>query len=148
MKKFLVFLLGMTMILGIMGVFADPQEQLGEGNVVTDFSIGISPSPLLFGNMEPGDIKTLDTTFTGGQSDLQIEAVSVSNSTGSVFSDANLMFSTDGTTFESATDITAPSPILISNGASVILKVRLTIPTATKAESFSGKITYTIMEQP
>jgi len=119
--------------------------QTGEGEIIPDMTFLANPNPLNFGAIVPGRSSTKISTLSVGASHLQVTEVSVTPDIGSVFNETNVMFSLDGTTFEFAVDI---DPINIAAETSEDLYVKLSIPVGTSSGSFSGVITYTVMEQP
>jgi len=118
--------------------------QTGNGQVVTDLTLIINPISLIFGDMQPGESKTLPTILTVGQSNLDVSMIQVTPSQeGGIFNENNVLFSVDDINFADVSEI---GIINIPSETSKNLFVKLTIPTATPAGPFSGTITYTVMQ--
>lgn len=147
MKNSLVFLvaLGLVIAFGIVGFArANTIVDVG-GNVTSNFTLVSTPSSLDFGSMTPDTTKDVSATLMDdGTSDLSIQMISVSNVTGSVFIDSNVMLSINGGAFNPASLLTAP--MNITAGATQPEVVRLHVPISTHSGSFTGTITYTVME--
>jgi len=69
--------------------------QTGTGQIVPDLTLTPNPNPLDFGNIFPGQSKTLPATLTAGYSNIIVNGVSVTPIIGTVFDDANVLFSKD-----------------------------------------------------
>ena len=118
--------------------------QSGTGQIIPDMTFIPNPNPLNFGSIVPGESSETISTLSVGNSNLEVTEVSVASTTGTVFTEANVLFSTDaGATFESV-DVLDPFGILA--GGSFDLHVQLNVPVGTGSEPFSGIITYTVLE--
>ena len=143
MKKILIIsvIFGVSMLLTVMNIIA--VEQGGQGQVTPDLTLTPNPNPLQFGQMDPGTSKSLSSSLTARNSDLIVSMITVS-STGSIFTEQNVMFSIDNTNFVNAENF---DPINIVALSTFPYFVKLTIPVATPSGDFAGVITYTVMEK-
>lgn len=118
--------------------------QTGTGGIVPDMTFIPNPNPLDFGLIVPGRSSTVMSILSVGSSNLQVTDINVAPGFGTVFNETNVLFSTDGITF---VDVSSIGVINISALSSEDLYTQLTIPVGTSSGSFSGTISYTVMEQ-
>jgi hypothetical protein len=120
--------------------------QGGAGQIVPDTTFIPNPNPLNFGDMIPGQSSVATSTLSVGTSNLDVIGIAVAPVTGSVFTEDNVLFSSDGgSTFVGASSVPV---ISIPAQNSFDLPVKLSVPVGTSSESFSGVITYTVVETP
>lgn len=144
MKKILIILVMFVTLMLLANVNVIAVDQGGEGQVSPDLTLTPNPSTLQFGQISPGNAKTLPSSLTAGTSNLVVNMINVTSTTGNVFTEQNVMFSTNNETFVNAEDF---DPINIAaQSTTPDYFIRLTIPTGTKSGSFIGIITYTVME--
>lgn len=140
MRKILIFL-AISLVILLSGVIA--VNQGGEGQVTPDLALTPNPNPLEFGQMSPGNSKSLSSSLTSGNSNLTVNLITVTSTSGNVFTEQNVMFSSNNQTFVKAENF---DPINIPAQAMHSYFVQLTIPIGTQSSNFTGIITYTVME--
>lgn len=146
MKKILIIpvMFVAIMLLTMINVIA--VDQGGQGEVVPDLTLTPTPNPLQFGQISPGNARSLSSSLTAGNSKLIVSMVKVTSTGVNVFTEQNVMFSeTESGTFVSAANF---DPINIAALGTFNYFVRLTIPVSTTSGTFTGIITYTVMENP
>ena len=119
--------------------------QGGQGNVEVDWTFNPTLNPLVFNPVIPGNSDTQTSNLAVGASNLQVTDLTVTPTGGSVFSEANVLFSLNNVDFYSVS--TFPYSILVNTGSPIDLYVKFTPPIGTPSGDHDGTITYTIFEQ-
>lgn len=143
MKKILIILVMFVTLMLLANVNVIAVDQGGEGQVSPDLTLTPNPSTLQFGQISPGNAKTLPSSLTAGNSNLIVSMIHVTSTTGSIFTEQNVMFSIDNINFVNAENF---DPINILAQGAFDYFVQLTIPVATESGTFTGIITYTVLE--
>jgi hypothetical protein len=134
MKKIIlsVFILGI--LLGVVG-FVGAVDQEAQANITADLSLTPEPNPIDFGNLLPGEESIVPITLTPGTSDLSVTV----NITG------DLLSSIEYGQNESYSIYSGSNFIILANNP-ITFNTKLMVPIGQSSGSYSGTITYTILE--